>query len=114
MTDHKAHEMRLHPDPFEMIRNGSKTVEVRLNDEKRQLIQIGETIEFSLRPEPTERFAVEVVGLDTFKSFKDAYSAYPPTEYGGKDKEEWKLMYKYYTPEEEAKYGVLGIRLRKI
>ena len=108
----KIHEMRLHPTPFEMIRTGNKTVEVRLNDEKRQLMQIGDEIEFSLRPQLTERFRAEVIGLDTFKTFKEAYDAYPPNEYGGENKDEWKLMYKYYSPENEVKYGVLGIRLK--
>lgn len=35
------HEMRLHNEPFELIRNGSKTIEMRLYDEKRQLIKVG-------------------------------------------------------------------------
>jgi ASC-1-like (ASCH) protein len=106
------HEMRLHPTPFEMIKSGSKTVEVRLNDEKRQLMQIGDRIEFSLRPDLTEKFQAEIIGLDTFASFKDAYAAYPPNEYGGESKKEWELMYKYYSAEEEMKFGVLGIRLK--
>lgn len=28
------HEMRLHNDPFVLIKNGTKTIELRLNDEK--------------------------------------------------------------------------------
>ena len=40
-------KMNLCPEPFEMIRTGQKTIELRLNDEKRQKIQIGDTIEFS-------------------------------------------------------------------
>ncbi|MDB5236981.1 MAG: hypothetical protein JWL88_83 [Parcubacteria group bacterium] len=107
-----VHEMRLHPIPFEMIRSGSKTVEVRLNDEKRQLMQAGDIIEFSLRPDLTEKFQAVITSLDTFDNFKDAYAAYPPREYGGESKEEWELMYKYYSPEEETKFGALGIRLK--
>ncbi len=29
------HRMKLHPIPFEKIKNGSKTIELRLSDEKR-------------------------------------------------------------------------------
>ena len=31
------HEMRLHNSPFQLIKSGTKTIEMRLNDEKRQL-----------------------------------------------------------------------------
>lgn len=30
------HEMRLHNEPFVLIKNGTKTIELRLNDEKRR------------------------------------------------------------------------------
>ena len=34
------HEMKLNNSPFERIKNGTKTIELRLNDEKRQLLKI--------------------------------------------------------------------------
>lgn len=40
------HKMKLQEDPFKRIKNGTKTVEFRLYDEKRQSIQIGDEIEF--------------------------------------------------------------------
>ena len=36
------HEMRLHNSPFNLIKSGTKTIELRLNDEKRSLIKVGE------------------------------------------------------------------------
>lgn len=103
--------MRLHPVPFEMIRNGTKTVEIRLNDEKRKLMKVGDVIEFSLRPDPEQSFIAKIVGLDHFSSFKESYASYPPAEYGGENQDEWECMYKYYSLEDEQKEGVLGIRL---
>ena len=47
--------MKLQEDPFERIKNGTKTVEFRLYDEKRQTIQIGDEIEFSKLPELQEK-----------------------------------------------------------
>ena len=41
------HNMNLSPVPFEMIKSGQKTIELRLNDEKRQRIKTGDTIIFS-------------------------------------------------------------------
>ena len=34
------HEIKLNNGPFERIKNGTKTIELRLNDEKRQLLKI--------------------------------------------------------------------------
>jgi ASC-1-like (ASCH) protein len=38
--------MNLTPSPFKMIREGRKTIELRLYDEKRKAISIGDTITF--------------------------------------------------------------------
>jgi ASC-1-like (ASCH) protein len=43
------HEMRLHDGPFKLIKAGSKTIELRLYDEKRQEIKVGDEIEFTSR-----------------------------------------------------------------
>ena len=40
------HCMKLNRDPFEKIKSGSKTIEMRLFDEKRQRISVGDFIEF--------------------------------------------------------------------
>ena len=40
------HKMRLVDFAFKKIKNKEKDIEVRLNDEKRQLINIGDIIEF--------------------------------------------------------------------
>jgi len=106
------HEMRLHLSPFEKIRNGTKTIEMRLNDEKRQIIQIGDQIKFSSREDPEQTVVTEVAGLDTFPSFKEAYAAYPPPEYGAETGNEWENMYKYYSKDEEGEHGVLAIRVK--
>ena len=39
------HKMKLNNGPFERIKNGTKTIELRLNDEKRQLLKIKDLIE---------------------------------------------------------------------
>lgn len=41
------HSMKLYVEPFEAVRNNRKTIEIRLNDEKRQSIKIGDTIVFT-------------------------------------------------------------------
>ena len=57
------HKMKLNESPFERIKNGTKTIEFRLYDEKRQKIKIGDKIEFSKVPDMQEKLVVDVIDL---------------------------------------------------
>jgi len=67
------HEMKLQPEYYNFILNGTKRIEIRLNDEKRQLIKIGDTIKFLKEPELNEYFKAKVVGLLRYNSFEDLF-----------------------------------------
>ena len=95
------HLMKLHSDPFEKIKNGTKTIEIRLNDEKRRLLNVGDEIEFSLFDNSEQKILVEIIGLKKFKCFKELCYAFNPKSYGSENKEEYELMYKYYSKENE-------------
>ena len=43
------HNMNLNNRPFKSIKEGTKTIELRLNDEKRSLLKVGDEIEFTNR-----------------------------------------------------------------
>ena len=62
------HYMRLHPEPFDKIKNGTKTIEMRLYDEKRQLLKVGDLIEFTNRAN-SEKILTEVTNLYVFFFF---------------------------------------------
>lgn len=72
------HKMKLNEGPFERIKNGTKTIEFRLYDEKRQQVKIGDKIEFSKLPDLQEKLIVDVIDLyreDTFENlFRKLYS----------------------------------------
>jgi len=110
------HSMKLLAVPFEKMTSGIKTVEIRLYDEKRQDLQIGDTIEFSKLPNLDEKIIVEVVRLLKYASFRDLVSAYGMEYYGyPKDyspEDFIQSIYTIYTKEEEEKYGVLGIQVK--
>ena len=40
------HKMKLQPRYYDFILNGTKRIEIRLNDEKRRMIKVGDTITF--------------------------------------------------------------------
>ncbi|MBR2741341.1 hypothetical protein IKD98_01090 [Candidatus Saccharibacteria bacterium] len=55
------HEMGLQSKYFDYIKNGTKRIELRLFDEKRRQINIGDTIEFA-NPDG-EKLLVKVLGF---------------------------------------------------
>ncbi len=69
------HKMQLKEKPFEKIKNGSKTIELRLYDEKRQQIQVSDFIEFS-QLDGSEKLTVRVTALHRFDSFAELYAPY--------------------------------------
>ncbi len=112
-----THCMNLVPSAFKKIANGNKTIELRLNDEKRQKINIGDTIEFRCGEINSVIFA-EVIKLHKFPDFEQLYKVLP-LEKCGYSKDDLKTarytdMEKYYTKEQIKKYGVLGIELQNI
>ena len=104
------HKMKLKESPFERIKNGTKTVEFRLYDDKRKQINIGDKIEFSKLPDLQEKLVVEVLDLYREKTFKDLFEKLCTDEKEIERKTE--SMHTIYSPEEEKKYGVLGIRIK--
>lgn len=107
------HKMKLRISPFEKIRNGSKTIELRLNDEKRQQVQIGDYIEFSCLDDSKQRIQTRVTALHHFSSFAELYNSLPKEKLGYAESETPAPdhMDEYYTRDEQEKYGVLGIEL---
>ena len=109
------HEMKLNNEPFECIKNGTKTIELRLNDEKRKLLTVGDYIEFTNRV-TNEKLLVEVIDLFKYNSFEELYKHFNKIEMGYSINEEAnpKDMENYYSKEKQEKYGVLGIKIKKL
>ena len=108
------HKMKLQEDPFERIKNGTKTVEFRLYDEKRRTIQIGDEIEFSKLPELQEKLLVKVIDLYKEESFEKLFKKVFVGEDKEKIIEKAKSMNRFYTPEQEKEYGVVGLKIEII
>lgn len=105
--------MKLQPRPFEAIKSGAKDIELRLNDEKRRQLNVGDTISFSKLPDQTETIVAEVVGLLHYPTFAALVEDFAPQRMGGTDKASIvEGMAEYYSIEEQAELGVVGIRLK--
>lgn len=106
--------MNLHSSPFEKIKSGEKTIELRLCDEKRQLIKVGDIITFT-NTTTFEILNAKVIKLHKFADFEELYESLPLLKCGytvddidGASPSDMNI---YYSLEKQKKYGVLGIEI---
>jgi len=108
------HNMKLHSAPFEMIRSGKKTIELRLFDEKRQKIKVGDEIIFT-NTVNGETLSRTVKDIHIFESFYELYKSLPLLKCGytvdNVDSASSLDMEKYYSIDEQKSFGVVGIEL---
>ena len=107
-----TYELNLYPEPFELIKNGLKDVEMRLYDERRKPIKIGDHIEFT-NNQTGEKLSCEVVNLLKFSTFVELYKHYPKERLGYKTNQiaDPIDMEKYYSKEQIKKFGILAIEI---
>ena len=103
------HKMKLNESPFERIKNGTKTIEFRLYDEKRRKVKIGDKIEFSKLPDLQEKILVQVLDIYRDETFKDLFKKIYTDE--EEIERKTKSMYQFYSREQEKEYGVVGIKI---
>ena len=111
----KTYEMNLQPKYFDFIKEGTKRIELRLYDEKRSQIQLGDVIEFS--KSEGDKLKTEVIGLLRYNSFQDLFEDCDISILADTSmtKEELlNVLNEFYTPEKQAQYGVVGIRLEML
>lgn len=109
------HKMKLYNEPYENIKSGIKTIELRLNDEKRQKIMPDDTIIF-INTETHKRLAVRVKQKHYASSFEELFNEIKDSAKMGFVNNETPEdmvngMRSYYSESEEKKYGVVGIEL---
>lgn len=107
------HEMRLRDSYYNYILKGTKRIELRLYDEKRQLINIGDYIKF-VNEENGDSFRALVVGLlryDTFEQLINDFSISIMADSELEKGDLLRIVNDIYPKEQVAKYGVLGIRI---
>ena len=113
-SDNMIHKMGLYGEYFQSIIEGEKKVEVRLNDERRRKINVGDMIEFIKVPQQDEILKVHVTGIRKYDTFKKMYEDIPFKDF---DCEGWTLKemidgtYEIYTQEQEKEWGTLAITI---
>ena len=114
----KKHIMKLSPEPLKKIRAGLKTIELRLYDDKRKSISVGDIIIFINTENENETVSVIVKNLFVFETFDELYKNLPLLKCGytedNVDKASPDDMEAYYSKEKQSQYGVVGIEIARI
>lgn len=109
--------MKLNSSPFLQIKNGTKTIELRLWDEKRREIKNGDIIVFTCT-DGGEQIQAKVLGLHRFPDFESLFRALPLEKCGYAPDEistaSHTDMEEYYTKAQISTYGVVGIELCEV
>jgi ASC-1-like (ASCH) protein len=106
-----TYQIHLHPQPFELIRSGQKTIESRLFDEKRKKYAVGDTLIFVNRANETETIKTKIIHLYSEPSFRELFLNADTKGKFSTDSLDKLLdgIGLYYSKEDQEKYGVVGI-----
>jgi len=101
--------MNLKQPYFDMVKKGVKTIELRLYDEKRQQIQIGDSILFQ---NENKHHLVKVKELVKAQNFDSLFKIIDIKKTGLGNKENaLKIMNQFYPINKQNEIGVVGIVL---
>lgn len=110
------HEFKLQPKYYNFILKGTKRIELRLYDEKRQNIKLGDTIKFLKEPDLNEFFDCKVIGLIRYNTFEELITDFDIKILADISVSKLELineLNKFYSRKKQKKYGVIGIRISK-
>lgn len=113
MTIYKTHKEKSY---FDFIKEGKKTIEIRLKKEKHTLIKPGDILHV-YRNDEEEDLKVKVLDVRNYQNFEEMLEKeeiqkiIPDTKTSN---DILKTVRKFYTPESEKKYGVLAIEIALI
>ena len=105
--------LTLYKEPFEAMKNGGKDIEMRLFDEKRKALQVGDVLEFTSL-DTGEKLSRKIIALAPFDNFETLYASFPKERLGYKANEAASPsdMLRYYSQDRIEKYGPLAIFLK--
>lgn len=99
---------------FNKMKNGERSVEVRLFDKKRQQLKIGDIIEF-VNIETKEKLLTQLKGIAIFENFSDMVDYLTPQLLGYPNKEELMLRFeRLYPADLVSRFNIVGLFINNI
>ena len=101
--------MNLQPTYYDFILHGTKRIELRLNDEKRQQIQINDIITFTNYNESFNAKVIQLLHYNTFEALINDYDIELLADSSMTKQQLINTLNQFYTKDQQQTYGVLGI-----
>ena len=109
------HKLNVKEKYYNMLKNGTKTIELRLFDDKRKNIKIGDIIEFSNNSNVDDTFLAKVVKLHQADNFEALCHKIDCNNAGfDTDQELMNVLEAFYSSERQKEFGVVGIEIIKL
>jgi ASC-1-like (ASCH) protein len=106
------HTLHLNSSPFNKIKNGQKTIESRLDDEKRQELKVGDHLTFINREDEAE-IQSTITDLHYFPTFADLFQNLPKRKFADESVEALlQEINRFHSSENEQRWGVVGIEFK--
>ncbi|KKT78165.1 MAG: hypothetical protein UW75_C0048G0007 [Parcubacteria group bacterium GW2011_GWF2_44_8] len=112
LTKMNTHTLHLNSSPFNKILRGRKTIESRLNDDKRRGFAVGDQLIFINRENGAE-IQSTITALHHFTTFTDLFSNLPKEKFADESPEVLlQEINQFYSIEDEKHWGVVGIEFK--
>ena len=108
-----CHKMHVTAKYFQMLKTGEKRAEFRLLDEKRQVIQVGDFIDFFCQDSPVQAFRLKVAEIIIAPTFKALLDLVPPSLLGGIPKQKQLLDLEKFYEQRVTRYQVIALLLEE-
>ncbi len=100
---------------YNMLKQGTKTIELRLFDDKRKNIKVGDIIEFSNNSDSEDTFLAQVVKLHRADNFEELCNKINCHNAGFETNQDlMNVLEEFYSLERQKELGVVGIEIKKI
>lgn len=109
------HKLNVKEKYYNMLKLGTKTIELRLFDEKRRAIKVGDYIEFSNNSDANDKFTAKVINLHKANNFTELCENINCHSAGFFTNEELvKVLEEFYSLDRQKEFGVVGIEIQKV
>ena len=107
------HKLNVKEKYYNMLKSGNKTIELRLFDEKRRKIKIGDTIEFSNNSDVDDKFTAQVINLYKASNFEELCENINCCDAGFSSNEELiDVLEEFYLKDKQREFGVIGYKMK--
>lgn len=109
------HKLNVKEKYYNLLKSGSKTIELRLFDDKRKNIKIGDRIEFSNTSDANDKFISEVINLHSAEDFTKLCQKIDCKKAGFSSNAELiTALEEFYSQSKQKEFGVIGIEIKRI